>query len=356
MSFNNTYNSQYFLTKNTNQTQYNLAFQKWEEYLSYCHNETKNCIFLPNQQWLANQTWLNSIQYAGKTIFNKEQSWLYEKLLNISSLSPYWSYPYIFGQLMIPIQKNEDNIVTEKQKISRNNAAKYGEMGIKYNCEKEYITNLKDMSESEFEERVNINNGSACSNFQLPQSIGFTYFYYVNNLDRAILNYKLAALSENSPEISKNMPALIAGKLWEHIKSATIWYEKFLTSSKDLEETNKINQQEKILEKMEYYIKKATFELTLDIITNANNNQNKCFQDLDCLTNKWYISQRIKNLIKQCENPWEEIDIIKCNILQYGLNQWYINTNGKLNYPLDPESFEYGRRPDVQDWWMTKIN
>lgn len=160
---------------------------------------------------------------------------------------------------------------------------------------------------------------SVCSDASLPHSLAFTYFYYLGNAEKAVLRYRVAALSRNATPIAAMMPAIILGRVGEHRQSAQLWYEKALATT--------------LPDQQQHALYKAVFELTLHIIQTADQKQKKsiCVQDLTCLQQHGDLQrvlQEYQNICKNIETQEEsfkDINPIDCAIFSYARDEGFIN-------------------------------
>ncbi len=127
---------------------------------------------------------------------------------NLTSLSPRWVYPYIFTQYMGPDQSNDGT----KQ------AVRLGEDGIRMTCNPTLVQKIKGLSDTDFVAIIEKKGDQykkllrPCDDYRLPQMLAFTYFHYLNNLDKAIEYYKVASFDPDVPVLTPTMPALLRSK------------------------------------------------------------------------------------------------------------------------------------------------
>lgn len=353
-----TYDTEYF--RALDQQKPIIFFAKyWENYMNYCHKNLKLCTFLPYQQVVWNLIWLRNIQYVWRNVSSVYNSWLYESLDNLTSISPYREYPYTFGQYLLPIQKNTEKIDENLKKLSWTETLGIWEKWIKYLCDEDKINKISKLNEKDFldeyqNKNLNIwNLSDPCKSYILPHSLGFNYYFLTDNLNNSIKYYKVASLSKNAPEISYQMPAIIAWKLGEHEKSVSLWYERYfetyklLWKSKNNKEKENLTRQTGLTKDMEKYLKKALMEFTIQLIIDAEEWQKECLHDLDCLRKNWYLQEKIKKKSESCFvlKKSELTKNINCQVLKYWIENKYIKSDWKLIYPLE-EWFVYWRRPD----------
>lgn len=337
-----TYTREYFQSKN-NPLYYNNN-STLKAYNDYCLANEKGCSIFPHQAWFADQIRLKAIQQAGQTHFTAFSDRFYLQLSTISQLQPHREYPYILGQLLLPLQK-EEQTPSSDQESSREKAIMYWELWISQLCKPELNDILNKLSDQDLEEQYEIvqaSNSGLCPSDELPYMLAFNYYHYLQDTDNAIKYYKVAALSPGAQPSTLKMPAIILWRGGEHLKSASIWLDKAFRSM----EQNNISY-----ESTEYYIHKALFEWSLQLITDADQDQDQCHQDLSCLQNHGYINQILQDTLQECQdyNPNDRSRQTKCRLTNYGIENKFIHTNGELIYPIDPENFAYARRPDVQD-------
>lgn len=294
------YTREYFQDNKTNNLYINL--KDINKYNQYCQTKHKNCQIFPHQSRIADSIRLKSVQHAGQISLDKTH--LFEQLDTITSLQAYRTYPYIFAQLFLP-NKKESN--------SSQKAINLWEKWTNYLCYQ-----------------------SGCYNYQLPQALAFNYYYYLQDIEKSVNYYEIAATSPWAPTSLLKMPAIVMWRWGYHSKSAIMRYQKTIN--------------EKDITLQQEYFDKAVSEYTLNIIQKAQKiASNTCKKDLNCLQKNKYISKVIQTETQSCqENPKIRKDKINCKILNYAETNHFIQKNGTLIYPLDP-NMTYRRRSDIQD-------
>lgn len=301
----------------------------WESYMRACHQQKKLCSFFPYQQIAWDILRMRNIQYVWNDIFAAYTSWLYESLDNLTSILPYRQYPYVFGQYILPMQKNLETWNKEIKELSWQQTTDLWEKWIKYLCDQDKI--------------------NKCESYVLPHNLWFNYYFLKDDLNNAIKYYKIASLSYDAPQITSQMPAIIAWRLWDHIKSMSLRYGRYLEASDTLKYAKTTKEQEKINTYVERYLRKALMEYTIQIIIDAEKWQTECVHDLSCMQTKWYIQYTIKEKLQSCNTNSNKTitESISCQILAYWLDQKYIKSDWTLIYPLE-SWFIYWRRPDYK--------
>jgi len=280
------------------------------------------CLSLPHQAWLANILWLRGVQLVSDEGYVDYHSGLFLYLDSISALQPYWKYPYVFGQILLPKSKafEETSYFGSGFDISWDLTINYGEKWIKFLCE------------------------DTCVDYVLARSLAFNYFYYLWNSEKSSEYYLLASKSPDAPAIFAQMPAIVVGRLWEHLGSSVIWYEQFLSS---------VMEEWFVFWDGSRYLQKAVYEYSLYLLQEADNLGVDCKHDINCLKSHGVISDVIFRELWNCEDIklLGEIGNIQCTLLWYGLENWYISFDWSLVYPLE-SGFEYVWRADVGSWWI----
>ncbi len=287
---------------------------------------------------LSDFLWIRNIQQVGTFVLEKETPWLFWMIDNLTSLSPRWVYPYIFTQYMGP----------DQSKDGAKQAVRLGEDGIRMTCDPTLVQKIKTLSDTDFVAIVE-KRGEAyqkllrpCDDYRLPQMLAFTYFHYLNDLDKAIEYYKVASFDPDVPVLTPTMPALLRSKQWEHLISAQLWVDRALSMEKNIDD-------ETIKTQYDRAINKAIMEIILDILGKTSDQTPDCKKDYSCLVQWGYLRQYIGTLISQCQSRKN----VQCLLLQQWLVKKLIMPNGQLFDPFsDPRSdkwnfdTEWGRRTE----------
>jgi len=293
-------------------------------YQNFCFDEKDVCLSFLNQAWIADVLWIRGVQLASDENHTNYHKDLYFYLDMISSLQPYWQYPYLFWQYLLPKNKEFEtsSYFGSGFDITWDWTVDYGEKWIKFLCD------------------------WFCSDYFLPRSLAFNYFYFLWDIEKSSKYYYIASQVPGAPAIFEQMPAIVAGRLWEHLGSAMIWYEQFLDSI--------INEWSVAWNELRY-LKKAVYEYSLYLLQEADFLRKDCDHDINCLKSHDVIKSIINREVWACENAvWlSGMQEIKCSLLWYGFENWYISMDWKFVYPLE-SGFVYMWRVDVQDWWIVE--
>lgn len=88
--------------------------ERTDSMTQYCQ-DLQVCSFMPFQYGWSNRLRLQAIQYIGIDVYATYHPELYARLADITTLDNQWTYPYIFGQYLLP---QEDNPVAIQQTIA----------------------------------------------------------------------------------------------------------------------------------------------------------------------------------------------------------------------------------------------
>lgn len=300
-----------------NTTQINIP--NLAEYNEYYHQKWQSYSIMPTQFILWDSLWIQMIQYIGFDLFREYYTWFYDNIDIITDVSPYWEEPYIFWQLLLPINKHSD--ITLNTKItSRDEAINIWEKGVSFLC-----------------------NEIDCKDYRIGSYLWFNYYQYIHDLKNSNKYYHLAANSDNAPAILKQMPAIITSKFWEHIKSAIMRYQQADTID---------DSDQKV-----YLLNKALSEVFLHMIKETDKNQNICIanlqHNLNCLIKNKLIQKSLQKILSKCSTDITDINIkVSCILINYGLENKFIDMDGNLVYPVQPNKYRYERRLDINDRWI----
>lgn len=351
------------------------------KYAEYCHENQINCSIFPHQQIYADFVWMSSIQYIGSIIDSSMAPYLATMLNNLTNLSPYWDYPYVFWELLLPISKSNAHSSIEKKQRSRMQSIELWEKGKKFNCDEEKVKGILSLSEREFYDAYNQKNETwekllnPCDDYEIPWYLWFNYFYYMNNWEDSSQDYKLAAFSPKSPTVYSYMSALVSSRKWQHIKSMKMWFSRFLSFQQKLVNLENEDEFDFYMQKVDDAFKKTVFEYQLYIINESDKlaqDDPECFHNYECLVSKNHIKETLEKELLSCsmynfddfdiqEVPWFDEDDtefeqkIKCMCIIYWLENELINIDtGEMNYPFheENETFEFIRHEENQSWWV----
>ena len=322
-----------------NKSQPNTFFTApaFPEYTKWCDDEKNFCSIMPLQQLYADFQRLGSIQFVGWQSPTAIPVALGKLIDNITTLAPYWHYPYAFGQLIIPLQKSPDasKEMLALQKLSWQQAAEIAAKGEHYICDQTKITAIEKLDEDSFI-RIVYNTGlkqaflNPCPSYELPHYAAFNAFYYRWDAEDAAKNYKFSAFTEGSPGLTPLMAALVYWRGGEHLKGATLWYDRYLNITDSDTNDNNVLQND-----ADRAIKKAIFELQLQLISEAADiGKTTCDKSFTCLAHNGFIKQSIEKSKQQICNKKDNANSVRCILLHLGLQEGRITLAGNLTYPF----------------------
>ena len=330
--YKNNYFNQYMVS--TNDPTLIWKNETIKKYNLFCHENKLNCSILPFQQLLASWQWLFSIQYVWNTLDTSKLSYLYEVLDSVSNSSPYWTYPYSFWELMLPLN-NVSWVWSWIINQSYKNAVSLWEKGIFYTCDKEKIKNILNLSDEEFYKQYNQNFQTPCKDYEIPSYLGFDYFQYLKDWKNSAKNYRIASFDPQAPWITPSMVSIVTGRQWENRDSMKIWFSQAVAFSQKLETLKNKEEIEKTNNLIENALKRSVYQLQLAILSE---NEKDCWKNSECIIQK-YVPNVYQNLAKKCQNiafdiqniPKNYSENIECYVFSYWLkNGWMQN----FSYPL----------------------
>lgn len=339
----------YFETEQQKPTSFFTA-PAFPEYTLWCHQNQKLCSMMPLQQIYADTQWLSSIQFVGGQMTSQWVDWLYMLLDNITNLSPYSDYPYVFWQLLIPQAKVslDNKKITKEVEKSWKNADLLAKKWIIFTCDSGKVDKIKSLSLTGFLQTV-YNTGlresleNPCKNYENAYYWWFNAFYYSNDIETAASFYKIASFNANVPTMAPLMAAIVYGRWGQHYKSAILWFERYNDIKDDAE------YDEILAKDADKAIRKSVMELQLQVLTEASEivagtgnvdffKENQCETTYSCLIEKWAIKQAITN--SYSNNCLEKKDATNtiCDILTISLNKGWIRKDGYMKYPFESDT------------------
>ncbi len=352
-------------------------------YVKKCHQNEKNCLIIPHQQFYSDLIRISSIQYVGSVMASTKMPYLYGMIDNLTNLSPYWTYPYYFWELIIPISKvMYKDFPLKKKKQSWINAVKLWEKWIFFTCSQDKIKKIINLPINEFYEIVfthtwNIRNQlkKPCIDWQIPSQGAFDRWFYLWNAEKAAKWYKIASFDPDVPKATPTLVGTVLWRTWKHEKSMIIRFNQYLTILKNLKKTKNNKTFNFYQKKAKEFLDRAIIEYQLYLLTEADkvikNKDLTCYHNFNCLYKKGIIQKIISEEIKKCKN-FKNINIeniktnpknienlvsdqIKCILLSYALQNHLINPNGDINtiliHPSD-KSLKFIYDYDLWDWWL----
>lgn len=166
--------------------------------------------------------WLQAVQYIWWNAFHSEyKKYLYAMLDLITELNPYFEHPYEIWQLLLPSYNYRYDLITEdEQDIHTLEAEQLWLKWIENFCDPEKIEliknedNLLTLWNSESDDYKN-----ACHSYSIPYYLAYTYFYYLQEPEKASDYYKIASTIDDVPEWAKSLAAIMQWKWWNRQKA-----------------------------------------------------------------------------------------------------------------------------------------
>lgn len=348
--------TEYFYTQQQSPSVF-FTTPAFPSYTLWCHENKELCSVLPIQQIYADMQWIWSIQFVGSVDKPNKYLWLSKLLDNLSNLAPYWDYPYAFGQLLIPMAKKQ--IATESIEIvkqSREDAKQLATKWEFYMCNPDLINKINTLEEKEFIASIYDPSkkslyANPCPTYERSHYAAFNAFYFRKDPTESARNYKISAFTDRSPWLAPIMAALVYWRGWEHIKSASIRYDKYVSLK-----SKWVTDDEIIIKETDESFKKAVFELQLQIITEANDDSGKvCKTSYSCLQEKWYIKKSVEKSYNEICKQWKNQENLRCLLLIAGLQNKWIWLDWRLVYPIN-NWFKFARSTEYESRWIEGIN
>ncbi len=185
----------------------------------------------------ADYYWLNTIQYIGANAFHSEyKKYLYLITNLVTDLNPYFEHPYVLAQLLLTDYnpRYEDLTDTEQEKHLKE-AIKIWKKWVENFCNQSLInkvTEINDLNKIWWWEEFK----NTCKWYKIAYYLAFNYYYHLNDAKNAAKYYKIASTSDNAPEWTKILAAIMQWKWWEREKSYFMFLDLAKQSNKNKDE------------------------------------------------------------------------------------------------------------------------
>lgn len=169
---------------------------------------------------VADLYWLSAIQYIGSNAIAADYKKYLGVMLNlVTDISPYFTYPYEIGMLLIPdINQRYERITSEEEKFHIEESIALGKKGIKNNCDMAKIDKIgkiydlnKLFSDTELME--------PCTDAMLPYYLGYVSYWNDNDPVGASLWFRVAGMHKSAPKGGRLMSAIMQGKTGDREKA-----------------------------------------------------------------------------------------------------------------------------------------
>jgi len=344
------------------------------KYEKYSFLNKKSGLFLPHQETLADLKYIQDIQYLASFRNTYEAKQLYTELNYVTNLSPYRPGIYTLGLLVIPAWTRWAKDLNFVEKLQNwKQTVKLWEKWIFFNCDKNKINNILKLSDKEYFKYAYSKtwdfyqkNMNPCKTQELPQQLGFDYFYYLRDLPNTIKYYKIAGFFKDALPGVIWMVAVANWILWEHEKWMYLLLDKASNIYQKLQKEKSEKERKLLSSLLNDTIKRAQTELNFYIVSQADQKHPECNKQYECLVKNWYIKQEVEYLFNQCKqyfNPYQiksfkdlfsqnisnSIENAKCFLLGLNLQSGYIK-KWQL-YTVLRKNWTYFWNPDLQTWW-----
>ncbi len=321
------------------QTQPYIALpNRTQSMLDHCHNSDTPCSFLPFQYMRANRLRIQAVQYIWSDIYANYHPNLYDRLQDITTLTYDWEYPYILWQYLLAHDDVEESI---------QESLTIGKKWLASLCDMDDFQSIVAMSEEEYLSMYYSQDKLVpCERYLLPQSLWFVAFYYAQDIQQAIGYYRVAALAYDAPDTLVDMPAIITARYDNDRKSMLLRQQRLTAAVDQLNPELHNDDLFFLLSVMEHTVRKAVHHAFLSVIYETAQTYG-CDEDYSCV--QQYIGSVATEYLSQCTND----DLVQntiCKLLYYARDEWRWDGSREIVYPLEPQAFVYGRRPDLEKW------
>lgn len=129
------------------------------------------------------------------------------------------------------------------RKRSWDNTIKIAKKGEYFLCDAKKIVAITGMSQEEFVSLVYKKEQhpeylNPCKSYEIPHYMAFNYFYFFQDAEHSAEQYRISAFHDTSPSLTPMMSALVFGRGGEHLKSATLWYDRYAALAESEDDIN----------------------------------------------------------------------------------------------------------------------
>lgn len=223
---------------------------------------------------------LEAIQYIwGNAISAEYKKYLYKMLDLITELNPYFEWPYVVGEILLPSYNfRYEKLSDEQQNMYIEEAQKIGEKGIKNFCDEKKIQLIKEennLSKLWTEEKYK----DPCTSKRVPFYLAFIHYFYKNDPSTASYYYKItSAITQDAFEWAKIMAAIMQGKAGNRVTSAFMFLNLAKTADTDDALCQAFTNE---LERVVYELYKKTLPLTGNMVQEIQKGRQKANGDYD---------------------------------------------------------------------------
>lgn len=183
----------------------------------------------------ADYYWLNTIQYIWANALHSDyKKYLYQITNLVTDLNPYFENPYVLAQLLLAdYNPRYENLSDEEQQKNIDEAIKIWIKWVDNFCNQELVN---EVSESNDLNKIwwNEELKNTCKWYKPAYYLAFNYYYHLNDAKNAAKYYKIASTSNDAPNWTKILAAIMQWKWWEREKS----YFMFLDLAKQSNQNN----------------------------------------------------------------------------------------------------------------------
>ena len=281
---------------------------------------------------IADLYWLQTVQYIGGNIIGEEyKKYLFAMMDLITELNPFFESPYTIGQLLLPGVNYDENDPNSIQ--ARNLGIKW----VKNLCNPKKVASIiqeEDLEKILFEERYK----DPCEWYQVPYYLAYTYYFYLNDPEKASDYYKVVSAQSDAPRGIRIMSAIMRWKAGEREKSIAMFLslgrsvaendERCLAAINELEKNISVPLYNKNIS-LNWELIKTLQTFQSEVIPEiTKENENEIVGSTSCIN---YVGKALREIyliyIEEADtkyisdNPWKVSSLTPVTLLQ----EWYID-------------------------------
>ncbi len=187
-----------------------------------------------HEQTVADMYWLQTIQYIGTHVIGGEyKRHLFAMADLVTDLSPRLVIAYTLPQTLLPnVNVGREAIDEGRQERHIDQSIALGEKGTANTCDPEKLENIR-ISDSIAGAVDDPDRRNPCDSYRIPALLGYTYYFYREDFERAITAYKIASAHDDAPFGIRTLASTLSARTGEYEGAARMLLDLSVRSHLD---------------------------------------------------------------------------------------------------------------------------